>query len=216
MKFLGEVMIIATLLKGILVGFTLAIPVGPVAIFVIRKTLHYGRFAGLASSLGIATADFFYATIAAFGFAAASDYLVAHRQAIDLFGGIVLILVGIQLFMNSPQQPSKTSSTKTIIASYISSLLLTLSNPMTILMYIAIFSAFYLTEGATQTITILVLGIFLGSLAWFTTLTEVTYSLRTKFSTVIIQFINKVSGVIMAVIGGGIVLTIFLKIVGIL
>ena len=191
------------LLKGSLIGFAVAAPVGPVAILCIRRTLTEGRLSGIASGFGAATADFLYAGIAALGFSAISDYLIGHVFWIRIIGGILLCIWGIRaLFLFSKETPSRPSKKK-VISSYLTTLLLTLSNPITVLVFIAIFSNFCLNEKTLYTTIVLLSGIFMGSFLWFLFLTEIIHFLRSKITYYILQLTNKISGFVL--IGFGII-----------
>ena len=194
---------LSVLFKGALIGFAAAAPVGPIAIICIRRTLTEGRLSGMASGFGAASADFVYACVAALGFSAISDYLTGHLFWIRLLGGILLCAWGVRaLFLFSKDIPARPN-TKKVISSYITAFLLTLSNPMTILVFIAIFSTFCLSERTVYTSLVLVTGIFLGSLAWFLFLTETIHFLRSKITYYVLQITNKVSGFVL--IGFGII-----------
>ncbi|HJM68669.1 MAG TPA: LysE family transporter [Candidatus Babeliales bacterium] len=194
-------MLLTLLLKGALIGFAVAAPVGPVAIVCIRRTLTEGRLSGMASGFGAATADFLYACMAALGFSAISDYLIGHVFWIRIIGGILLCVWGVRaLFIFSKEVPTRPSKKK-IISSFLTTLLLTLSNPITILVFIAIFSNFCLSEKTLYTTIILLTGIFIGASAWFLFLTETIHFLRSKITYYILQLTNKISGFVLIAFG---------------
>ena len=85
-------------LKGIVLGFSIAAPVGPIGILCIRRTLQFGRFSGLFSGLGAAAADVVYAVIAAFGLTFISNFLIAGQFWFQLIGGFFLIYLGWKTF----------------------------------------------------------------------------------------------------------------------
>jgi len=195
-------MFIDILLKGAVIGFAVAAPVGPVAIICIRRTLTEGRISGMASGFGAATADFVYACIAALGFSAVSDYLTGHVFWIRLIGGFLLVGWGIRSLFLFSKDVAPQQNKRRIISSYLTTFLLTISNPMTVLVFIAIFSAFCLSEATMYKNIVLLIGIFGGSLAWFLFLTETIHFLRSKITYYVLQLTNKISGFV--IIGFGI------------
>jgi threonine/homoserine/homoserine lactone efflux protein len=134
-------------LKGILIGFAMAVPVGPIGIMCIRKTLTEGRLRGMVIGLGAATADLFYGTVAAFGLTVISDTLDSQRIWIRLVGGALLLFLGIKTFRAQPADPKLHIVSSGVLRSYLTTIFLTLTNPLTIFAFIAIFAALGLEEG---------------------------------------------------------------------
>src|SRR3990172_8990998 len=131
-------------LKGLLLGFSIAAPVGPIGVLCIRRTLAEGRTAGFASGLGAATADALYGSIAGFGLTIVSSFLIDQSHWLQLAGGIFLLYLGIKTFLAKSKETIETGSplekSRGIIGNYASTFLLTLTNPLTILSFIAIFA----------------------------------------------------------------------------
>jgi len=193
-------------LKGMIVGFVIAVPVGPIGILCARRTLTHGRRAGFISGMGAATADVFYGFVAAFGMAFISDIFTGKQFWLRLAGGVFLCLLGIRTFIEKPEIKSLFSmlrKKKRHAGMYTSTFFLTLMNPMTIFSLAAVFAALGLA-GATSSISsalILVLGVFLGSVLWWLFFVGVFTVFKRRFSRHEIQLINRIAGLIIASFG---------------
>jgi threonine/homoserine/homoserine lactone efflux protein len=160
---------ISFFLKGIIVGFSIAAPVGPIGILCIRRTLQFGKFSGLASGLGADFADAAYAIIAAFGLTFVSNMLVAGQFWFRLIGGGFLLYLGLKTYFAKQSNNTVKISHTNLLGDFVSTFLLTLTNPMTVLSFIAIFAGLGLSsvqESCLEAFT-LVLGVLLGSAAWW-------------------------------------------------
>ncbi len=191
------------LLKGAILGFSIAVPVGPIGILCIRKTLQFGRFSGFASGLGAACADVLYGIIAIFGFTFISDFLLAGQFWLRLVGGFFLIALGGQIFFSKPAEKAEGVTHKTLFGDFLSTFFLTLSNPLTILSFLAVFAGLGLTEelGEYSNAILLILGIFLGSIFWWLILSEGVTLFRKKLSQVIMLWINRIAGLLISALG---------------
>ncbi len=191
------------LLKGAILGFSIAAPVGPIGILCIRKTMQFGRLSGLASGLGAACADVLYGIIAAFGLTFVSDLLLAGQFWFRLFGGLFLIALGGRIFFFKPVERVEGVAHKTLLGDFLSTFFLTLSNPMTILAFMAVFAGLGLTEEFEEysNALILILGIFLGSALWWLILSEGVTFFRKKLSHVVMLWINRIAGLVISALG---------------
>ena len=152
--------------RGIILGFTIAAAVGPISLLVIRRTLAEGRVVGLVSGLGVATADGTYGAIAAFGLGAITDLLVGGQRLLGLVGGVFLLWLAWQTARAEPTEPAATPERRGGLAgAYLSTLGLTLTNPMTILSFAALFAGLGIAPGNVAGAASLTLGVFLGSAA---------------------------------------------------
>lgn len=194
-------MSIPFLLKGIILGFSIAAPVGPIGILCIRKSLQFGRLSGFCSGLGAAVADTVYGIIAAFGLAALSNFLLAGQFWLRLIGGAFLIYLGLKTFLAKPTEKSSEVSHKTLLSDFVSTFFLTMTNPMTILSYLAVFAGLGLSDTAGNYVHAawLVLGVFIGSACWWLILSEIVTLFRKKVGQKAMTWINRVAGLI---IGG--------------
>jgi threonine/homoserine/homoserine lactone efflux protein len=163
-------MFLAFFLKGILVGLVIAVPVGPVGIMCVRRTIFEGKFVGFVSGLGAATADAVFGMIAGFGLTTVADLLLDYQDWLRAVGGCVLLLVGSHSLSATPQaQLDSPPDPESLSWDFVSTFGLTLANPITILAFVGIFAAIGLS-GAAATLAraaILVLGVWVGSLMWW-------------------------------------------------
>jgi threonine/homoserine/homoserine lactone efflux protein len=193
---------LALFAKGLVLGFSIAAPVGPIGILCIHRTLAQGRAAGLASGLGAAAADAIYGCVAAFGLTLVSAFLVAHQAWIGLGGGLFLAWLAVGLFRATPpalpDNSAANESHHSLCGAFGTTFLLTLSNPMTILSFAAVFAGLGLATGAEdgRGAVSLVAGVFLGSAAWWLLLSTGIGALRRRVTPAVLRWINRVSGTI--------------------
>ena len=176
---------IGAILRGVAIGLAVAIPVGPMALLCMRRTLERGFPFGFATGLGAALADLFFSAIAVFGLGAIESLLLDYRLALSLVGGIFLVALAARTGLSQPAVESKVSvSTGGILRALVSSVVLTATNPLTVLGFIAIFAGLGVGQGLANTDLALdlVLGVFAGSAAWWLTLSTVIASIRHLFA----------------------------------
>lgn len=192
------------LLRGLLIGFSIAAPVGPIGVLCIRRTLADGRVNGLVSGLGAATADAFYGSVAGFGLTFISGFLIGQRLWLHLIGGVFLCYLGVRTFLARPAERATAAGTgKGLAGAYASTLFLTLTNPATIFSFAAIFAGLGVasTGGNYLLAGVLVLGVFLGSACWWLILSSGVSLLRSKFGPRQLRWVNRISGSIMLAFG---------------
>jgi len=189
--------------RGLVIGFSIAAPVGPIGVLCIRRTLADGQISGLVSGLGAATADAFYGCVAGFGLTFISSFLVGQKMWLSLFGGLFLLYLGIKTLLSKPAEKEATVRQSGLLGSYLSTFLLTLTNPITILSFAAIFAALGLgsTTGSYAAALILVLGVFLGSGTWWLLLSGGVGLFREKFNTQGLLWVNRISGLVITMFG---------------
>ena len=191
------------LFRGVLVGFTIAAAVGPISLLVVRRTIAHGRGYGLASGLGVATADATYGGIAAFGLTAVSGLLIAARPALGLVGGGVIVVLGLRTIRSRPGAVARAAERPGLTAAYGSIYALTMTNPMTVLSFVAIFAGLGFAAGATSLpdAAALTLGVGAGSGLWWVVLTAVVAWLRGKVSTAGLAWVNRLAGAALVAFG---------------
>ncbi len=201
-------MILSVFLKSLIIGFSIAAPVGPIGILCIRRTLADGRRAGFISGLGAATADAFYGAIAAFGLTFISSFLINQSIWLRLAGGLFLIFLGIKTIFAKPELnealDKSHDSYRGMIRYYMSTFFLTISNPLTIISFAAIFAGFGAANINTQgyfAAMMMVLGIFIGSSVWWFALTFITGLLRQRINRKTLIWINRVAGAVIVLFG---------------
>jgi threonine/homoserine/homoserine lactone efflux protein len=190
-------------LRGLLIGISIAAPVGPIGVLCIRRTLAEGRLSGFISGLGAASADAIYGMIAGFGLTFISGFLVAQQRWLSLFGGIFLCYLGIRTFFSSPAQAAAPTQTAGLLRNYLSIFFLTLTNPITILSFTAIFAGLGLAENAGDYASagLLVLGVFSGSALWWLLLSFGVSLFRERVTSQWMQWVNRISGGIVFAFG---------------
>jgi threonine/homoserine/homoserine lactone efflux protein len=189
--------------RGLLIGLSIAAAVGPMCILCIQRTLYKGRLYGLVSGLGIATADAVYGSIAAFGLTVISTFLISHQVWIRLLGGLFLAYLGIKTILTGPAERAASASAHNFPGAYLSTFLLTLTNPTTILSFIAIFAGIGVGAASKSYLSaaIVVCGVFLGSSLWWFLLTGGVSLLRERFTAQWLLWINRISGIVIALFG---------------
>ncbi|NOU73178.1 LysE family translocator [Paenibacillus sp. LMG 31458] len=191
------------LLKGILLGLSIAAPVGPIGILCIRRTITLGRLHGFLSGLGAASADAFYGFIAGFGLTLITSFLLDQKVLLQAVGGLFLCYLGVRTFRSKPAADAAKASGNTLFRSYVSTLMLTITNPMTIMSFLGSFAG--LGMGGSQTgiasAVALVIGVFVGSALWWLALSTVIGMLRDRIHVTAFRWINRISGVILTVFG---------------
>jgi threonine/homoserine/homoserine lactone efflux protein len=190
--------------RGLLLGFSIAAPVGPIGVLCIRRSLTGGAGLGLASGLGAATADAAYGSVAAFGLTLVADVLVAQHAWLGLLGGAYLLGLGLRTVFSLPaDREDAPESRGGLVAAYVSTLFLTLTNPMTILSFAAIFAGLGLAAGMNNPATAvwLVAGVFGGSAAWWVLLSQGASRLRGWLTPARLLWVNRLSGLLIAGFG---------------
>ncbi|HEY9619902.1 MAG TPA: LysE family transporter [Crinalium sp.] len=190
-------------LRGLVIGFSIAAPVGPIGVLCIRRTLTEGQLSGLCSGLGAATADAMYGVIAGFGLTFISGILVGQAVWFRIIGGAFLIYLGYTTFIATPAEKAAEFKGYGLLGTYISTVFLTLTNPATILSFAAVFAGLGLASagGDYVSASVLVLGVFTGSALWWLLLSSGVSLLRSKFSFSGLQWLNRISGSILLVFG---------------
>ncbi|MGD0338270.1 MAG: LysE family transporter [Bacteroidota bacterium] len=182
-------------LKGLIIGFAMAVPIGPIGIMCIRKTLAEGHSHGMIIGLGAATADSLFGSIAAFGLTFVSDVIASQHFWLSLVGGGLLLFLGIRTYRAKRKDPIIPFDNKGLLGSYVSAFILALTNPVTIFAFVAVFAAFGLGHRLIIiSACILVLGVFTGSCLWFLTLGYVATLFRKKLDSGGLRWVNRISG----------------------
>ncbi len=191
------------LLRGLAIGFSLAAPVGPVGILCIRRTLAHGSKRGLFVGLGAATADMMYGIVAAFGVTLISNFITDNLNTIRIVGGILLLILGYRAFHSHSSTKTDVNRSNGHTRAFISVFFLTLTNPMTLFAFAAVFAGIGLERivGDYSLAPFLVAGIFIGSMSWFSLLTTFVHVFKEKISTDGIVVVNKIAGTLLILFG---------------
>lgn len=197
--------------RGLAIGFAIAAPVGAIGLLCIRRTLAYGRLTGFVSGLGAATADAVYGAVAALGLTAVSATLVAHQDIVRLLGGVFLLHLGARTAVAHPAMDVGGGSARGLAAAFVSTLALTLTNPTTILSFVAVFAGLGLgtTVGDRGSAALMVCGVFLGSALWWLLLSGGVGYFRRALTPERLRWVNRVSGAML--IGFGVLALLSLR-----
>ncbi len=192
-------------IQGMIVGLTLAVPVGPISLVCIHRTVASGRLHGIFSGMGVATSDSFYAAVAFLGLTVVSGMIIDHQTTFRLVAGIALVLVGIQVFRSIPAAARDGADPDSYIKDYLSLLAIAGANPLTIIYFITILPGFGIVAHGTTLIAAVpfVAGVFLGSAVWWIILCGSLGSVRSRLSTENLRRINQVSGILVTCFGTG-------------
>jgi len=192
----------ALLWRGLVLGFSIAAPVGPIGVLCIRRSLMGGIWLGLASGLGAATADAVYGSLAAFGLTLAAEILVTQQPWLRPAGGAYLVWLGLRTWISRPTHPVAAPEGRGLAGVYLSTLALTLTNPLTILSFAAIFAGLGPRAGeGGPAAGLLVAGIFCGSALWWVVLSVGASRLRGRLTPGRMTWVNRVSGLVIAGFG---------------
>jgi threonine/homoserine/homoserine lactone efflux protein len=191
------------LVRGLVIGLTIAATVGPISLLTIRRTIAHGRIYGLASGLGVAAADASYGAVAAFGLTAVTAVLVGARSALALVGGAFLVWLAVRTIRARPATSAAEPDERPgLAAGFLSIYGLTMTNPMTILSFAGIFAGLGLAGHGAVEAALLTIGVFLGSSLWWVGLTAAVGRLRSRLTPSVLAWINRLSGVVLLVFGG--------------
>lgn len=192
--------------RGMLIGFSIAAPVGPIGILCIRKSLQFGRRSGFVSGLGAAVADAFYGAVAAFGLTVISNFLLMGQSWLRWIGGIFLLYLGLKTLLSSPRETARSVSQTSLLSDFVSTFFITMTNPMTIFSYLAVFAGFGLSEtgGTFSGATLIVVGVFVGSALWWLILSGGVGFFRSRMNLTWMKWINRLAGTI--ILGFGLAL----------
>ena len=207
---------IVYLFKGMLVGLMVSVPLGPMGVLIIQKTLHKGALSGFVAGMGAATADFCYALVAAFGLGFVGNTIEAHELLLQVIGGIFLIGIGLRIYFKNPiaqirQRRSGRVSKKGLVGDYVSLFFLTASNPITVVVFMAVFAGMSVfgDDASALAELLVVFGVLLGGGAWWYVLSTLINIFRKKFRLRVLVTINRVSGMIIAILGALVILAAF-------
>jgi threonine/homoserine/homoserine lactone efflux protein len=200
------------ILKGLIVGISVSAPLGPLGILCIQRTINKGFLSGFFSGLGAAIADILYASVAGFGISIIADFLKAEEYPIRAIGGIFVIVFGIMIFRSNPvkQIRQQKAQKKGYVSDLVSGFFITITNPLTIIVFGAVFAGLGLNQSSTfKLILYTLIGIFSGALIWWLSLTIGVNVFRKKIRLRNLYWINKITGLLVAAFGIGVFISIF-------
>lgn len=190
-------------IKGFITGFLMATPAGPLAVLTLKRSLTYGYARGLATALGIALADGFYSLIATIGLTTVSGFITGQKEYFFMWGGLLLLFLGARALRNPPTIHTEVLSEGGFLSTLLHTMLVTLTNPMTLLLFTTAFSAigFEGDIGTADQALLICSGVFLGSITWFAMISIIAASLRRWVTPRMITLINTISGSLLLFFG---------------
>ncbi|MGB1088431.1 MAG: LysE family translocator, partial [Alphaproteobacteria bacterium] len=204
-------------LRGVVIGFLVAAPIGPVNLICIQRTVTIGRWNGFLVGQGAAVGDGTFAIVAAFGLTAISSLVEAYTTPLQVVGGTVLIVMGLRTFLTEPEHAARAETRMDTVHGLGATYLLTITNPATLLGFIAIMAgAGGLVDGAAQArggylyAAVLVFGVWLGSTLWWLGVTSLASLIKLGPDDRRLAHIHHGSGVLIFVFG----LAVFAKVAG--
>lgn len=200
--------------EGIAIGFMASVPLGPIGVICIQRTLSGSRMTGFVSGMGAATADTIFAVAAIFSLSLVTSFIDTHIHWLKVIGGILVIILGLTIFYKRVGRTSGAKrNTGNMVSNYLSVLFLTLTNPSYILIFVALFAAVGINNADSPwwENLFVVAGVFAGAGTWWFTLTWLINLLRKKFTLRHIWWINKITGSLIVVIGAFVILSLIIK-----
>jgi threonine/homoserine/homoserine lactone efflux protein len=204
---------IEILLKGILLGLAVSMPLGPIGIVLINRTLKRGMLSGFFSGLGLASADTLLAVLAALGFNVILSFINQERFIISIVTGLIIVGIGLKIFFSNPVKDlrNRERANKSLWRDYYSVFVLSISNPYTIFIFVAFFSGFHIDGDVKPELVpfFLVPGVFIGTITWWFFLSYFVSRFKKNIRLRVIVRVNKVAGIVVIVIGVIVLLSVF-------
>jgi threonine/homoserine/homoserine lactone efflux protein len=189
-------------IRGLIIGFTIAAAVGPITLLVIRRTIAHGGLYGFASGLGVAAADATYAAVAAFGLTAVTSVLVSGHVLLGVIGGAIVAMAGLRTMGSHPTGPATDAERPGLAGAFASIYALTVTNPLTIILYAGVFAGIGLVAGSSFVdAAVVTLAAGLGSVAWWVILCSILGWARGRISTKVLLWVNRLSGAALLLFG---------------
>lgn len=186
---------IEIIIKGIIIGISVSAPLGPIGMLCLQRTLNKGKFVGFVSGIGAAFADTFYAVLAGFGVSLISNFLNTYQIYFRVIGGAILLFLGIHMYFTNPAKQFRNPvRKKNMVGYFVSTFALTISNPLTVIFFGAVFAAFVTTTTNIETL-LLILGVFIGAIAWWFAIVSITNIFRNKIKLRNLYWINKFTSI---------------------
>ncbi|TLX72435.1 LysE family translocator [Labilibacter sediminis] len=192
------------ILDGIIIGFSASVPLGPIGVLCIQRTLNKGRLSGFFSGLGAAFSDTLYAIIAGFSLSFIVSFIEERLMLIQIFGALVLIFLGVRIFLSNPavQLRKQKKGKGNLFQDFISTFFITISNPLAIFLFLAFFASFGAVKPGDNVINHLILigGVFGGASLWWFILSSVINLFRSKINLRRLWWLNKIAGTTIVVL----------------
>jgi threonine/homoserine/homoserine lactone efflux protein len=204
-------------LQGIIIGLILSVPVGPISLMCIQRSISNGRLHGILSGIGVAIADACYAIVAFLGLTAISGFILSWQDFLRCIAGLVLVIVGCRIFLTRPGCGDGESPHESYISDLLSMFAITIANPLTIIFLVVTLPGFGFVIGGTSLVSAVEFmgGFLAGSVAWWVILCGAIGSVRSRIGAGHLVLINRLSGIFIAGVGISMLLLLLLPITGI-
>jgi threonine/homoserine/homoserine lactone efflux protein len=204
---------IELIFKGIIIGLTVSVPLGPAGIVLVNRTIKRGMLSGFFSGMGVAAADTILAVIAGLGFSFIITFFEDEKVIISSIAGVIIIGAGIKIFFSNPVKDfrHREKGKKSLLRDFISILMLSLSNPLTVFVFVAFFSGINVNHALKPRIITLLLvpGIFVGTLGWWVFLSWFVNRFKRKIRLRGIVRANQAAGIIILILGVVLLISLF-------
>ncbi|MDP4183943.1 MAG: LysE family transporter [Bacteroidota bacterium] len=184
--------------KGIIIGFAVSLPLGPIGVLCIQRTVNKNWRAGFYSGLGAASSDALYAVIAGFSLTYIINFIKVHEILFQWLAAIVVFFLGVHIFATNPVSEIRKFRRKgsTYLQDYLSTLIVTFSNPLSIFVFLAVFagSGIVLHLSHPFDALLVLVGIFSGACSWWLILTSLVNRFRHKLNLRVLWWFNKLAG----------------------
>jgi threonine/homoserine/homoserine lactone efflux protein len=199
-------------IQGIIIGLTLAMPVGPISLVCIHRSISDGRFHGIFSGFGVATADSFYAAVAVLGLTIVSGVVLSYQGIFRCLAALILIIIGIRVFMSVPDPLDRSPEHESYHKDYLSLLVVALANPLTLIFYAAILPGFGIVVQNSGPVSAaeFIAGVFSGSAAWWIILCGSLGSVRSSITSSHLRLLNRISGLMITCFGIGLLILVII------
>lgn len=198
-------MLIESIVKGFIVGIGASIPLGPLGVMCVQKTLSKGRISGIVTGLGASITDTIFATFAIVSLALIQDFVKNNEISVLFFGGLAVIAIGLKIFLTNPvKQIRRSKGGKKLLEDFISAIIMTITNPGAVFLILGLFAFVGLNVDSSSSGDVIfaaLLGVFLGANAWWIVLSTSINIFRNKFRLKQLLMINRVAGIVIMVLG---------------
>ena len=202
------------IIQGLAIGIAVSVPLGPIGVLVIQRTINKGFISGLVTGTGASAADIVYAIIAGFSITLIKDFLINNQMPIRIIGGLFLVFVGVKITFANPAKQIRKFRNKgnRYFSDFLTSFLVTISNPITILAFGAIFASFQIITNDTGKfdIAVLIMLIFIGALIWWIILIAIISIFRKKIRLRNLLWINRITGFLIVLFAIFVIISAFL------
>lgn len=192
-------------IEGILIGILASIPLGPIGVLCVQRTLSRGRMSGFVSGMGAALSDLVYAAFAVFSLSLVVGFVEDKILYIQILGVIIMVFMGLRIYFSNPAvQLRKQNNQKTkLFQDFISTFLYTIANPLVVFFFVTLFAAFNVVESTHTFLNqiIVIVGVYLGACSWWFILTSVVNLFRSKINLRRLYLINRIAGATIIILG---------------